>query len=346
MGKANVAVNNWLSDNERFADLFNGALFGGRQIIHPGELEPLDREADIIVTDKDGKEKGIQRYRDIAKRWRNEVDLAVLACETQNKVHYAMPVRNMLNDSLTYMDQMKALWKQKSPRDRKKLTGEGYLSRFTKEDRLYPVVTIVFYYDVKKWDGAVDLHGMFGVGRDSGSGNASLMRQYIPNYHINLVDAGNIAMPDCFRTDLQQTFGMLKYREDKEKLKKYINENRKYFGNIDRETYQAYREFLHSEKVMKEHMAGNGKEDHIDMCKALEDLYADGVEEGMEKGMEKGQMLTLISIVKKKFLRGKSLEQMADELEEEIPVIERIYKAVAEEPEADQETIFGKLKEN
>ena len=57
------------------------------------------------------------------------------------------------------------------------------------------------------------------------------------------------AMAGRFRTDLQQTFGMLKYREDKAKLRKYINQNREYFGNIDRETYQAFREFLHSEKV-------------------------------------------------------------------------------------------------
>ena len=29
MGEANTAVNQWLSDNKRFADLFNGTLFEG-----------------------------------------------------------------------------------------------------------------------------------------------------------------------------------------------------------------------------------------------------------------------------------------------------------------------------
>ncbi len=259
-----------------------------------------------------------------------------------------MPVRNMLNDSLTYVDQMKILWKQKSFQDRRKLAGEEYLSRFSKADRLYPVISIVFYYDLKKWDGATELYEMFGFG--TGSEEERLMRRYIPNYHINLIDAGNIAMPGRFRTDLQQTFGMLKYREDKAKLRKYINQNREYFGNIDRETYQAFREFLHSEKVMKEQIGENGKEDHIDMCKALDDLYADGVEEGREKGLEegleKGQMLTVISQVQKKYLRGKAIEQTADELEEEYSLIERIYKVVSEEPDADRERIFEKLKEN
>ncbi len=31
MGKANVAVNQWLSDDRRFANLFNGLLFGAEK---------------------------------------------------------------------------------------------------------------------------------------------------------------------------------------------------------------------------------------------------------------------------------------------------------------------------
>lgn len=42
-----------------------------------------------------------------------------------------------------------------------RLTGEEYLSRFGKEDRIFPVITLIFYYDVKKWDGAVELYDMF-----------------------------------------------------------------------------------------------------------------------------------------------------------------------------------------
>ena len=42
MGKADIAVKNWLSDNDRFADLFNGTIFGGRQIVRPEELENMD----------------------------------------------------------------------------------------------------------------------------------------------------------------------------------------------------------------------------------------------------------------------------------------------------------------
>ena len=67
MGKADIAVKNWLSDKERFADLFNGTVFGGKQVVLPENLEDMDRETDIIVTDKREKGRGVQRFRDIVK---------------------------------------------------------------------------------------------------------------------------------------------------------------------------------------------------------------------------------------------------------------------------------------
>lgn len=256
MGKSDTAVNAWLGDNERFADLFNGVLFEGEQVIRPEELR--------------------------------EMDLAVFACETQSKVHYAMPVRNMLYDSLTYMDQIKALWKQNMPKGGQKkstLTEEEYLSRFRKEDRLCPVITLVFYYDLERWDGPRDLGDMLQCVKLPGE-KKSLSR-YIPNYHLNLVDAGSMEDENLFHTDLHQVFGMLKYRNRKEELRSYMGQHRDYFGSVDLETYRALRAFLHSEKMLKD-VACTEKEVRIDMCQALEDIYSDGIREGKAEGKAEG----------------------------------------------------------
>ena len=238
MGKPNIAVNHWLSDNSRFADLFNGIVFGGEQIVRPEELEPMDREADILITDKEGREKGVQRYRDIVKRWRQGMDLAVLACESQRKVHYAMPIRNMLYDSLSYAEQARILWKERKKKQPAEgpLTGEEYLSRFGKKDTLFPVITVVFYYGL---------------------------------------ESGSVEELERFRTDLQPILGMLKYRGRKEELRDYIYQNRAYFGHVDKATYRAVGELLHSKKVWNQ-VAEAEKEGEIDMCQALEELYADG----------------------------------------------------------------------
>ena len=127
MGKADIAVKTWLNNNERFADLFNGSVFNGQQIILPDELEDLDRETDILITDKTDRRKGLQRHRDVVKRWRKKVDLAVLACESEDQVHYAMPVRSMLNDSLTYTDQIREIWRQREKERKNRKTAEGQL---------------------------------------------------------------------------------------------------------------------------------------------------------------------------------------------------------------------------
>lgn len=303
MGNANVAVNTWLSSKERFADLFNGVLFGGRRVILPEELENVDRETDLLVTDKTGRRRALQRYRDTAMAWKREVILAILTCESQNKIHYAMPVREMMNDSLTYTDQIRELWRKYERKERlqkeqkentkvtrvrkdRHLTAEEYLSRFRKDDRLFPVISLVFYFDQKQWDGAKDLYDMFHISDELKKEN--ILEKYIPNYHINFLDAGNVEDTERFHSDLHQIFDMLKYREEKDEMVKYIRDNRAFFGNVDVETYQALREFLHSEKILKD-MGKAVKETKIDMCKALEDWYKDGVKEGERRGERRGE---------------------------------------------------------
>lgn len=310
MGKADAAVKIWLNDNERFADLFNGAMFHGEQIILPDELEDLDRETDILVTDKQGKRRGMQRHRDLVKRWRRKIDLAVLACESQDRIHYAMPVRGMFQDGLFYTDQIRSLWRQHQRKETnngqpetgehsfvpaKHLTPEEYLSRFRKTDKIYPILNLIFYYDLKEWDGAVELYDMFRLSPELRE--EKLLRQYIPNYRINLVDAGNVEFPERFHSDLQQIFGMLKYRNEKEKLQSYMLKNREYFENVDVDTYQAMREFLRSERQLKSIRNSKGKEERIDMCKALEDLYHDGLEKGKKEGIKEGERSGMKALV-------------------------------------------------
>ena len=249
MGKSDTAVKIWLSDDRRFADLFNGTVFGGKQVVMPEDLEKLDRETDIIITDKRASTKGLQRHRDIVKQWKHGTFLAVLACEAQDKVHYAMPVRNMLHDSLTYTEQIRKTW-QKHPGQH--LTGEEYLSRFRKKDRIFPVITLVFYYDLKKWDGAMDLYDMFHFDdvSEEETEEINILRTYLPNYRINLIDAGNVENINRFHTDLQQIFGVLQYRGQKDELRNYMLNNSSYFSQVDLETYYALQAFLHSEKFV------------------------------------------------------------------------------------------------
>ena len=42
--KKDKAEKSFFSDDRRFADVFNGLVFGGRQIVHPQDLKDVDSE--------------------------------------------------------------------------------------------------------------------------------------------------------------------------------------------------------------------------------------------------------------------------------------------------------------
>lgn len=315
MGKGNTAIRQWLRNRERFADLFNGQFFDGKQIILPEDLEPVDSEADVLVTDKSGKTKEVQRYRDIVMRWKKGPMLALLGCENQAKIHYAMPVRNMLYDGLSYVEQMRQIWELHKNETETVMTNEEFLSKFLKTDKIYPVITLVLYYGTEKWDASTDLYGMFPQDDEL----EKLLEPYVSNYRINLVEAGNIEQVEKFHTDLQKIFGMLQYRSHKDELINYMLKNETYFRNVDEETYHVIREFLHSERILKKQVSRK-KEEKIDMCQALEELYNDGMQKGLNQ--------KLIEQVTKKLAKGKSATEIAEALEESVETIERVIKEI------------------
>ena len=110
MGKAGISVNNWLEEKERFADLFNGVIFEGKQVIQPNELEKISPVASVSTKNRRGKRRNVKKYRDVIMKWKNEIALVLLANESQDKIHYAMPPKVMIYDSLDYEEQMRENW--------------------------------------------------------------------------------------------------------------------------------------------------------------------------------------------------------------------------------------------
>ncbi|MCI8530086.1 MAG: hypothetical protein HFH82_13200 [Lachnospiraceae bacterium] len=70
-------------------------------------------------------------------------------------------------------------------------------------------------------------------------------------------------------------------------------------------------------------------------------LVNDGMEKGMEKGIEKG----LVQMICKKMRKGRTLETIADELEEEIYVIAPIYEVASKFfPDYDSELVYEEVE--
>lgn len=189
---------------------------------------------------------------------------------------------------------------------------DEFLSKMKKEDRLWPVSTLVFYYGEKEWDGSKDLYGL--LKESSNPEIKEILRKLIPNYHINLVDVNKLEDTSVYKTDLQVILGMLKYRKDKKKMQSYVQEKSEYFQHIDIDTYHVLRVLLKAEKQL-EYIKEKDKEE-INMCEALQGIFDDGVEQGM----------LLAKQIFRLWNDGKSVEEIADKCGVTVQDVKRILE--------------------
>ncbi|MCR4936722.1 MAG: Rpn family recombination-promoting nuclease/putative transposase [Lachnospiraceae bacterium] len=187
MGKKDAAVKNFLEDNRIFADLFNGAVFEGRQVVKARTLTKEDPAHKTLISLRRtvGKERDLLRRASLGARY------MVLGVEDQSKVHYGMTVRTMLYDALDYEAQCRA----KALLDGKQgLTAEEILSGIAKGTKLMPVYTVVFYTGEDPWDGPKCLHDMLNMPAE--------MKNIVPDYPLKIVSVRDWDKPELFKTEL------------------------------------------------------------------------------------------------------------------------------------------------
>lgn len=102
------------------------------------------------------------------------------------------------------------------------------------------------------------------LGFDNCPEEAGAIRDFIPNYKINLVTPQSMEDMSVFRTCLQQIFSMVKYNSDKT--------------------------LLGEQKRLAAIMKNHGEKEGMDVCRAIDELIEDGKKEGEMKGQMKGQM--------------------------------------------------------
>ena len=102
--KADIIFKDFWRSNERFADLFNVVVFGGKEVINPEALHEMDIDVSGVIQLKDYKET-LSRTRDVIKKTAYGVEFVVLGIENQQHIHYAMPLRHMVYDAMSYLKE-------------------------------------------------------------------------------------------------------------------------------------------------------------------------------------------------------------------------------------------------
>lgn len=211
MGKIDTEAKAYLSNDERFSDLFNFWIYNGKNVIQPNELQELDTTA-IAMPYGNKYKKHIQKYRDILKLYAAKHDkqaiYLILGLEVETKVHYAMAVHAMLYDALNYAGQVQAITDQRRE-DKPKETRDEFLSGLGKDDRLKPVITVVLNISGKTWDGATSIHELLST-------KDNHILQFVPDYKLNLLSPNLLTDKDFdkFHTNLGVAMQFLKHQHD------------------------------------------------------------------------------------------------------------------------------------
>ena len=274
MGTKDDYQYDYLDDYERFADQVNGALFGGRQIVKPDELEPAD--AMTVYLGKEANER--KDYKDIVDKtrtWRVRL-IHIITIQNQTYVDYRMVLRNMLTESLGYHKQ----WKLKNGKHRKakdlSSNSDAFLSGMSKDEKFIPIITLVVYCGTEhEWNGARCLHDLLDLDDE--------MKQYVTNYKLNLYDCHAHDTFDEYHTGLRQLFEVLRYSKDKEQLKRVMEENREIYSSIDSETREML-EVMANIKIPEGDKSMEQGKERYNMLKAFEDMREDGKAEGKIEG--------------------------------------------------------------
>ena len=297
----------YIRENCVFADAVNFLIYHGNCVVSPVDLqEPDTTELAILLNAENSRSKKrnstVQKYRDVLKRavvmQDSRAAYVLFGIENQTKVHYAMPVRNMIYDALQYGQQVSAIAaKHKMEHDEENSKSE-YLSGFRKEDSILPVVTLVIHFGSEAWDGPMSLHEMMRV-------KDKQLMEFVQDYRIHLIDPARITDEDLekFSSSLREVLSYIKYSKDKKKLSKFLHDNPRMHMEVN-----AARVI---QTVTNTKMKIQKGSKVIDVCRAIDDMLEESKERGRAEGEKKGMLNILAGLVKDGILDRKEAASRA-----------------------------------
>lgn len=268
MGTKDTKTKQYMEDVYHFADAFNYFLYDGRQVILPENLMAEDTTEIAVIWGR-GSEEVIQKYRDVLKscviKWDGNFTYVFLGIENQSDIHYAMPVKNLIYDALNYGQQVDHLAKEH--RRKRDVSGDEFLSGFSKTDKIRPVITLTIYFGADRWDAPRCLMDMMYPLPEE-------VRKYVNDYRLNLIVPSEIRDFSMFSTELKNVLEFIALSENKDALGALENDSS--YEHLSVETVGLINECTSANFLIQE------GEKEVNMCNGLRQLREEGREEGRE----------------------------------------------------------------
>lgn len=314
MGKYDTCMKEFLQNKDRFADLFNGCCFQGRQIIRAEDLR--EASENYVITDKrlPGKtrQKDTEIIRDVKMVLGSGMVLQVLAVENQSYIDYVMPVRCMGYDAAEYRRQLKERKQERrllmNSENRPKnpaVSMDETLSGILSSDRLHPVYTLCLYSGTEPWDGPRKLSDMMAF--DPQNKN---LQSLFEEYHLHLFCINEQYVFDAFRSDLKPLFQAINCRNNKKKMIELMKDET--YSHLNEDTWDAIAVMTDNAAMLQKkdlYKTENQKEE-FNMCQALQELMQDERNEGRIEGRNEGKIEDQKIVIRNMINRGYKTEDI------------------------------------
>ena len=155
---------------------------------------------------------------------------------------------------------------------------------------------LVVYWGKEEWNGPRNLRDMIDM-----EGYPEEVREMITDYPLHLVEVRKKGVGENFKSDLREVFGFLQRAEDKEKLRKYVEENREAFQHMATDACRTL-EVMGNVEILKhdgeDEENENGKEATHDVCKAIEDMKEESRQEGRQEERNQNMCIHVTMLMK------------------------------------------------
>ena len=259
MKEKDITEKKLLSYNDVFADIINGTIFEGQEIVRSEELT----DANPVTQFKDDKNTHREQIRDVAKLWEKKgVIFSFIGIENQTSLDRDMILRVISYDGATYKNQIG-------------------------NEHIYPVFTIVIYWGKNEWKTPTTLKERIECPTE--------IIDVVSDYKFKLIDMARLSDEeiDRFRDDFKFIAGILSKKRNYRPHDLDIKHPEEVLDLLDAVLHDNRFKKIKSEivRIKKE-----GRD--VDMCEFLDELEKRGMEKGIEQGMEKGEEQATFRIAK------------------------------------------------
>lgn len=246
-----------------FADAFNYYLHGGREIIKPEQLSPVDTTEVVVPYGEDDTGlliQPVQKIRDSFYSIMTTDRKVYMLCGIENQMqpHNAMPLRNALYDIMEYIAQ--AHEAQKAHMAAKNYgSQQDFLSGFHTSDKLIPVYTLVIYWGPGEWNAPKTLYEMMALENEDD-------HYGLNDWKINLIIPDELTDDDVakFNSDLGKALLYIKNMGKPEMIEKLSADER--YRTLNTDTVLLLNEVMNADFPISR------EEATTDMCYAVEKI--------------------------------------------------------------------------